>query len=531
MINQKGYAMKLRHRIGLIYLPGALPCFEAFGNLPTDLVREDGLVEGKPASEALDMIIVPGGSLVESQTIKGNVAQEILKMADAGKFVLGICSGFQILSRGTDIGRLSPTPILKKGLGLLDAEFKPLICTDQVQATVVGASQLTDQIGATVSGFHCHTYGDVTLHKNAKPILVSHVQHLDYRKRQQDLVSGITNAKGNVVGILPHALLDQNPIIIQGVTKSLNINPAELKEIRSANAKLLSLIKNELGISTGIHPENKTAAPKSKTPRALLITALESGSGKTFIVTGLAGALKKRGVNVGVVKIGGDIRDAVPALYLIKEPLRNYSSIKVADCGWKSHLDVVKEALVDYDFLIIEGAMDSFTGILYSQLEKPRSTAEIAASLGVPTVVVVGCDKEGIEGGMVGALNYVSLLKSLGVKVVGVILNRMCMGYLTDEIKVIIKQAFANANVELLGIVPLVDVVGRGTIPEVEIKYEDFGAKALEAAEQSLYFDIIMEVAAPPAVTELDYEAFFEKFKKSLLTDPRANTPERGKQS
>src|SRR5665647_2134421 len=197
--------MKLRHRIGLVYLPGALPCFEAFGNLPTDLVREDGLVDGKPASEALAMIIVPGGSLVESQTIKGNVTREILKMADAGKFVLGICSGFQILSRGTDIGRLSPTPIFKKGLGLLDAEFKPLICTDQVQATIVGASQLTDQIGTTVSGFHCHTYGDVTLHKNAKPILVSHVQHLNYQKRQQDLVSGITNAKGNVVGVITHA--------------------------------------------------------------------------------------------------------------------------------------------------------------------------------------------------------------------------------------------------------------------------------------------------------------------------------------
>jgi cobyric acid synthase len=80
----------LKHRIGLVYLPGALPCFEAFGNLPTDLVREDGLVAGKPASEALDMIIIPGGSLVESQTVKDNVAHEILKMADTGKFVLGI---------------------------------------------------------------------------------------------------------------------------------------------------------------------------------------------------------------------------------------------------------------------------------------------------------------------------------------------------------------------------------------------------------------------------------------------------------
>ncbi len=34
----------------------ALPCFEDFGNLPTDLVCSDGLVDGKPASEVLDML-------------------------------------------------------------------------------------------------------------------------------------------------------------------------------------------------------------------------------------------------------------------------------------------------------------------------------------------------------------------------------------------------------------------------------------------------------------------------------------------
>ena len=59
--------MTLRHRIGLVYLPGALPCFEDFGNLPTDLVVADALVDGKPASEVLDMLIIPGGTLVESQ--------------------------------------------------------------------------------------------------------------------------------------------------------------------------------------------------------------------------------------------------------------------------------------------------------------------------------------------------------------------------------------------------------------------------------------------------------------------------------
>ena len=176
----------LRHRIGLVYLPGALPCFEDFGNLPTDLVCSDALVRGKPASEILDMIIIPGGSLVESQSVNKKVSHEILKMAESGKFVLGICSGFQILAKETDVGRLSTVPITRGGLGLLNAEFKPLICTDRVRATITDKSFITDEVGKEVSGFHCHTYGKIILHKEGKTILISHAKRVNYQKDPQD---------------------------------------------------------------------------------------------------------------------------------------------------------------------------------------------------------------------------------------------------------------------------------------------------------------------------------------------------------
>jgi cobyric acid synthase len=520
VINRKGrLGIKLRHTIGLVYLPGALPCFEDFGNLPTDIVREDGLVKGKPASEVLDMIIIPGGSLVESQSIKETLLQEIRKMADSGKFVLGICSGFQILAKETDIGRLSSTPIMREGLGLLDAEFKPLICTDQVKATIVGESFMTDKIGGEVTGFHCHTYGKIALGKGAKPILVSHVKRVNYHTDPQDLVSGIANKEGNVVGVSIHALLDKNPLIIQGITKSLGISPEELREIRATNSNLLKDIKSEIGISTNLRSKS-VRAQKAKAPAILLITATGSGSGKTFIVTGVAGALKKRGVNLGLIKIGGDIRDSVPALYLIKEPIRNYSSIKVGKSGWKPFPEAVKEAeQQNYDLILIEGAMSAFTGFLNENVERPSSTAEVAVALGAPTIVVVGCEKEGIEGALVNTLNYVNLMKSLGVRVAGVILNKVRTSYLTDEIRLFMKKAFENHGVKLLGVVPRVELEGRGTIPEVEIRYEEFGAKAIEAAESSIDLDMLMELAMPSKRRSVDYEELTEKFKKLLTTD------------
>jgi cobyric acid synthase len=505
--------------VGIVYVQGALPCFEAFGNLPTDLIREDGLVDGKPASDILNMIIIPGGSLVESQSIRFPLRKEILKMAESSKLVLGICSGFQILSRGTDIGRLSPTPIRRACLGLLDVEFKPLICTDQVRATVVGANRLTDAVGVEVSGFHCHTYGDISLNKNAKPFLVSHVNHLNYKSQKQDIISGASNLEGNVIGILPHAIMDRNPFIIDGITKSLEIDLTELYEIRKANAKLQDIMKKEIGISTGIYNKVKIKSRERKKTRFLLITALESGGGKTFVATGLAAALKRAGWNVGIIKVGGDIRDIVPALYLIKKPMQDYSSIIVAETGWKDLFESVKAAEKDYDFVIIEGAMNAFTGLLCDQLQYPRSTAEIAAALGVPTIIVSGCDKEGIEGGIVNALNYIHFLKKLGIKTAGVILNRVYLDYMNEETRLIVKKAFAKAGAELLGVLPIADAEGRGAIPEVEINYEKFGAKALEVAEKYLNLTRIAKVTAPIAAVELDYKVFIKRFKKILMTD------------
>ncbi len=111
------------------------------------------------------------------------------------------------------------------------------------------------------------------------------------------------------------------------------------------------------------------------------MTATGSGSGKTFIVTGIAGALKKKGFKVGVIKVGGDIRDAVPSLYLIKEPIKEYSSIKIGESGWTPLEQAVEEAAKKYNFLLVEGAMSAFTGLLNENYKRPMSTAEVAAAL------------------------------------------------------------------------------------------------------------------------------------------------------
>ena len=135
---------------------------------------------------------------------------------------------------------------------------------------------------------------------------------------------------------------------------------------------------------------------------------------------------------------------------------------------------------------------------------------------------MVGCDKEGVEGAVVNTLNYVNILKSLGVKTTGVILNKARISYLSEEIKQTIKKAFDNAGVELLGIVPRMEVEGRGMIPEIEIKYDEFGAQAIQVAEQYLNIDVLTKIADSPKLKTIDYTAFMEKFK-TLITNYKLN--------
>jgi cobyrinic acid a,c-diamide synthase len=281
-------------------------------------------------------------------------------------------------------------------------------------------------------------------------------------------------------------------------------------------------IKREIGISTNVKAESRTAT-KTRQARILLITATGSGSGKTFIVTGIAGALRKMGLNVGVVKVGGDIRDLVPALYLVKEPIRDYSSIRIGESGWTPFRQAVEEASRNHDFIIIEGAMNAFTGLFNEKAPRPTSTAEVALALDTPTILIVASDKEGIEGAVINALSYANLMKNLGIRVKGVIFNKARASYLSDDTRAFVKRAFANLGIELLGMVPRIELEGRGMIPEVEIRYEEFGAKAIETIEKSIDLKTLANQAEPLRKTSFDYEEFLERFKKAIITESGLN--------
>ncbi|GAB6055572.1 AAA family ATPase [Methanobacterium movens] len=502
-------------KIGLVYVKGAVPGFEDFGFLPTHLLKGNGMVKGEKAHKVLDGLIIPGGSIMESGSLTGELGEEIHRMNQEGKFILGICSGFQVLAQKTDIGRRSPCPIIKEGLGILDVSFSPLISNDQVEATIVDESFLTRGLrGETISGFHCHTYGQ--LEGEGSTILKSKIKRVNYSDSPQEVVAGVKNLEGNVVGTMLHGCLDENPALVENILEFLGASEKQVQGIYNDNKELLKKIKQEVGIETGLKPfetvnktMNKFREGADRIPPTLMIASTGSDSGKTFISTGLAGALYKKGLKVAILKVGPDIRDIVPALYLTKGKMEKYSSIKIGHLGWME-LSLALENLKksQFDLIIIEGVMGVFTGILNEKI--PYSGAEIALAANIPVIMVSGCNKGGIETAAVDVVSQVKLLEKMGIKVPGIILNRVYNQDIFHHVQKYIKKETLTRQVMAL---PKVKMKQRGTTPEVEIKLEEFCISALKTAEEHLDLNKILMMAHEPEfngyLTREDIENFF----------------------
>ena len=476
-------------KIGLAYINGAVPGFEDFGNLPTDIVGENGLVNGNKASDELDMLIIPGGTLIESNDINMDLNKEIKKKARDGKPIIGICAGFQLLSNQIDIGRKSPVPIVKDGLGIIDVNFSPLITSDRVIAKVYDNSFLVKNQKEDVNGFHTHTYGKVE--GDAKPLFYSQVQRMNYgdtnKKGEYNIFSGACNDDGNVIGTMIHNILDENPILIENIKEEIGIQ--DLDEIYNRNKEVKKFLQSEVGINTGIKVINEK---KFKKPKYLMIGSNGSDSGKTFILTGLAGALRKRGYKVGLLKVGPDVRDIIPGLYLTKGKMEEFASIKIGHLGWmdiESAINRLNKS--DYDVILIEGVMSVFTGLLNEKV--PFSAAEIAMSAQIPMILASGVNKGGIESAAIDLVSHANMLEKLNVPVESILLNKVYNDNIFDNVVPYIKN---NTNVKTVLKLPKVKSADmRGFIPEVEIRYELFTKYAMDLVEDNLDINQIVNMA------------------------------------
>jgi cobyrinic acid a,c-diamide synthase len=149
--------------------------------------------------------------------------------------------------------------------------------------------------------------------------------------------------------------------------------------------------------------------------KAFVVAAASSGSGKTTVTLGLIRALRRAGHRVRGAKVGPDYID--PGFH------QAASGVPCVNLDlWAMGKDVCAALLAglarDADIVVVEGVMGLFDG----PQGAPGSTADLAAALGLPVILVVDCAHQSQS---VAALvhGFASYRKDVGIA--GLILNRV----------------------------------------------------------------------------------------------------------
>lgn len=190
-----------------------------------------------------DLVILPGSKSTAHDLDwlrTSRVADAVLKHAEMGGLILGICGGCEMLGEVIHDPHAveSPVPHLA-GLGLLGLStvFAREKTTARVEAAVDAASFLGGGLGSTlVRGYEIHM-GQVTAHPGVvKPFLI--------QKRNGETTSaadGAINAAGNVVGTMIHGLLEQDSVrtnLLESLWKRRGRpRPAPVRSVPRADAE------------------------------------------------------------------------------------------------------------------------------------------------------------------------------------------------------------------------------------------------------------------------------------------------------
>src|SRR5690606_24727392 len=119
----------------------------------------------------------------------------------------------------------------------------------------------------------------------------------------------------------------------------------------------------------------------------LVIAAPRSGSGKTMVTLGLLAALRARGLAVAPAKTGPDYIDAAILARVAGREAVNLDPWAMSPARLAA---IAATHAAGTDLLLVEGVMGLFDGAA----DGTGSTADLAAALGLPVLLVVDAEKQ-----------------------------------------------------------------------------------------------------------------------------------------
>ncbi|WP_151548780.1 MULTISPECIES: cobyrinate a,c-diamide synthase [Corynebacterium] len=222
------------------------------------------------------------------------------------------------------------------------------------------------------------------------------------------------------------------------------------------------------------------------------IAATASGTGKTTIATGLMGALARR-MNVAPFKVGPDYID--PGYHGLASGRvgRNLDSVM---CSVDRIGPLYAHGAAGCDIAVVEGVMGLFDGRITDSPEDAGagSTAEIAAALGLPVILVV--DVRGMSQSA-GAIVRGFAMHNPHVRIAGAIINKAG----TDRHAEVCRRAIENSGVPVVGIIPRIDKVEVPSRHLGLVTAVERGGAAVESVERMA--DMIENYVDIDAILEL----------------------------
>src|SRR5690606_16642859 len=222
-------------KFAVIVFPGSNCDLDMYHAVKDELGEEAEYVwhDSKDLS-SYDGILLPGGFSYGDYLRCGAIAQsspvmdEVKKAAEAGKPVLGICNGFQIL---TEAGLLPGVLLRNKNLKFmcrtvgLKVENANTLFTNEYMA----GQEIQIPIAHGEGNYYCDdaTYDQL---KNNNQIVFSYADDFNGSRNN---IAGIVNKRGNVLGMMPHPERAVSELI--GGSDGLALFKSIVKQWREAN--------------------------------------------------------------------------------------------------------------------------------------------------------------------------------------------------------------------------------------------------------------------------------------------------------
>ncbi len=149
--------------------------------------------------------------------------------------------------------------------------------------------------------------------------------------------------------------------------------------------------------------------------RGFVVAAPSSGSGKTLVTLGLLRAFRKAGLTVRSAKVGPDYIDPGFHAAASAAPCLNLDLWAMGENACRA---LLAQQARDVDLVIVEGVMGLFDGPQGAS----GSTADLAAALGLPVLLVIDCAHQAQS---IAALVHGFTRYRRDVHVAGLFLNRV----------------------------------------------------------------------------------------------------------